>query len=40
MDKVEIIILIGVWGNLILQSVWFLWSRSIHNRKHLTDDEE
>ena len=31
---------IGVWGNLVLQSVWFYWSINVQKRKHYTDDQE
>ncbi len=31
---------IGVWGNLVLQSSWFIWSYSVHKRKHFTDSNE
>ena len=30
---------IGVWGNLILQAVWFYWSYRINQRKHFPDSE-
>jgi len=40
MDKLEIIVALGVWGNLCLQAHWYLWSRHIHDRKHFTDEEE
>jgi len=35
---IEIIVMFGVWGNLILQSGWFVWSKSIHDRKHKEDE--
>jgi len=37
---IEVIILIGVWGNLMLQSAWFFWSYKFPHRKHYTDDVE
>ena len=36
---VEIIIMMGVLGNFFLQTYWFFWSREIHERKHLTDED-
>ncbi len=35
---IEIIVMIGVITNAILQIYWFFWSKSIHDRKHFTDD--
>ncbi len=37
MESLLIISIIGVWGNLILQTGWFIWSYSVHRRKHFTD---
>ena len=37
---IETVIMIGVLGNFLLQSAWFIWSYQIHNRKHFTDDNE
>ena len=34
----ETIIMIGVIWNALLQTYWFFWSRSIHDRKHSSDE--
>jgi len=36
---IEFIVMLGVWGNLILQTSWFIWSYKNHHRKHYLDDE-
>ena len=39
MNILLIISIIGVWGNLILQAYWFMWSYKEHHRKHYLDDK-
>ncbi len=38
-DNLLIISIIGVWGNLLLQTSWFIWSYKEHHRKHYLDDK-
>jgi hypothetical protein len=37
-DTIELIVMVGVIVNFLLQSYWFMWSKSIHNRKHKDDE--
>jgi len=37
---IEIIVMVGVVWNAILQTYWFIWSKIIHERKHLTDNSD
>lgn len=39
-EVVELIIMAGVWGNVILQANWFIWSYKEHHRKHYLDDAQ
>jgi hypothetical protein len=36
-ETIEHIALIAIIANTSLQAVWFVWSRSIHKRKHKDD---
>ena len=40
MNTIEIIIMFGVVGNFLIQGYWLYWSKSIHDRKHFTDEKE
>ena len=37
---IEVIVMIGVIWNALLQTYWFFWSKSIHERKHKDDEIE
>ena len=37
---IETIVMVGVIWNALLQTYWLFWSKKIHERKHLTDEEE
>jgi hypothetical protein len=37
---IEIIVMIGVVGNFLLQSYWFIWTLKNHSHKHIENNEE
>ena len=37
---IELVVMIGVVWNAALQTYWLFWSKSIHDRKHLYDDND
>ena len=39
MNTIEIIGTIAIIINTGLQIRWYIWSRSVHDRKHSTDEE-
>ena len=37
---IEIIVAIGVIGNFILQTTWFIWTLKNHSHKHIENNPE
>ncbi len=37
---IELIVMVGVIGNFILQTIWFIWTLKNHSHKHIENNPE